>query len=488
MSEKKEKEQLEPIDLMDLLHHFLKALRRLWILVLVLGLACSLLFFIRAKRNFRPQYEAKALFSVGSGYGSSDIFNSSYYDNIAAQQLAEAFPYMLSTDLMRDMMKQQLGVSYINGTITANAVASTNMFTLTVRSSSPEDAYDILWAVIDCYPQAAVYMVDDPQVIIQQEPAMPTSPCNTFSWKVPALKGLIMGLAAGLAITFIVSLMSKTVGTVEQLKALINLPILTVLPQVQLKKRRSEKEQFVMLSTSPELEEPLQGLVLKLHKALDPQGGKIILVTSTLSGEGKTTVATNLALSLVGSGKRVVLVDADLRSQSIAARLSGTPSKHGLIDCLKSPKLSVMDNLVEVPNTTLCYLSGNSASNLRYSIEPKPTRRILTALASEFDYVVMDTAPCAMVADTLLLCSYADCVLYVVKPNHARQAQIFDTINELYDRDVPVAGLVFNNVPISRGQYGYGYKYAYGYRYKYAYGYGSKRKSKKQAEEVPGET
>lgn len=485
-SVKNENEELQPIDLMDLFQRFWKTFRRMWVLILVLALLCSVFFYVRSARSFRPQYESRALFTVTSGYTADSIFTSSYYDNLAAQQMAETFPYMLQTELMRDLMLQQLGTAYINGTITPSAVANTNMFTLTVRSSSPEDAYAILWAAIDCYPQVAVYMVDNPQVIIQQEPTVPTAPCNTFSWKGPVARGLLVGIAAGLAIIFAVSLFTKTVGTVDQLKSLIDLPILAVLPRAPAKKRRSEKQQFIMAANSPALEEPLRGLKMKVRKVLSETSRNVVLVTSTLAGEGKTTVAVNLALSLAENGKRVVLVDADLRNQSIAARFGGTAGT-GLIDCLKNPKISVTEKLVRVNDSSLYYLSGKNASDLRYNVDPKALRRVLSVLSQEFDYVVMDTAPCAMVADTALLCHNADCVLYVVKPDYARQSLIFDTVNSLYNRDVPVAGFVFNNVPVNHSHYGYGYKYAYGYSYKYGYGYGSKHKSKKKASE-PGET
>lgn len=476
MPEKQNDQQPEAIDLMNLLGRFWKVLLRLWPGVLILALLLGGVQYYRARRAYVPMYESKAVFTVSSGYSAGDIFTSTYYDNAAAEQLAEAFPYMLSTSMMRELMMQQLGTSYINGTITATNVESTNMFTLSVRSRSPQDAQKILWAVIDCYPQVAVFMVENPQVIIRQEPTLPTAPYNSFSGRGSFAKGAVVGGAAGLALLFVIAFLAKTVSNVDQLKKLVNLPVLAVFPQIRQKKRRSEANTHIMVTRNDALREPLHGLNLKVEKLLETDK-KVILVTSTLGGEGKTTVAANLALSLATGGKRVALIDADLRSQSVAERFGGKESPVALLGCLKKQG-NALENLVATENENLWYLSGASARDLHYAIDQRAMRSVLSELKEQFDYVVMDTAPCAMVSDTALLCHFADCVLYVVKPDCARQSQILDAINELYGRDVPVAGFIFNNVPVNHSHYGYGYKYGYGYGYGYKYGYGYGKKNK----------
>lgn len=471
-----EKIVVQQIDLSDLWLRFRKSLRRFWPLLVILGLLFSGVQYYRASRSFTPIYEARARFSVSSGYSADDIFNSSYYDNYAAQQLAAAFPYMLNTDLMRDLVIQQLDKGYINGTITPSAVADTNMFVLTVSSTSAQDAYDILCAVIDCYPQVAVYMVDNPQMIVTQAPTVPTEPSNYFSWKTPVIKGLVMGVGLALGIIGVVALFSRTVSTVEQLKAIVNLPILAVLPRVTPKKRRSGKCTAITASSDRGLAEALRGFHLKVRKLLPEDQQKVVLVTSTLTGEGKTTVASNLALSLAQEGHKVVLLDADIRSQSVAQQLGVASTRWNLMACLEDPKRSVLDCLAFVPNSDLAYLSGASINKRHYSIDPKAMRQVLWELSSEFEYVIMDTSPCAVVADAAMLCHFASSVLYVVKPDYARQGQILDAVNGLYEKGAPLLGFVFNGVNRSYNHYGYGYKYGYGYQKYGKYGYSNKQK------------
>ena len=102
----------------ELADRYLRQLRRLWAVILALTVLCSAFLAVRSKRSFTPMYEAKARFSVSSSYDGDDIFGASYYNSSAAQQLAAAFPHMLSMDLMRELMLQQLDATYINGIIT----------------------------------------------------------------------------------------------------------------------------------------------------------------------------------------------------------------------------------------------------------------------------------------------------------------------------------------------------------------------------------
>lgn len=461
------------IDLTDLWLRFYKSLRRFWLLVLIPAVLFSAVWVIRGKASFAPRYEAKARFSVSSAYNSDDIFSSGYYDNYAAQQLADAFPHILSTDLMRDLMLQQLDKGYINGSIRASSVANTNMFVLTVNSGSAQDAYDILCAAIDCYPQVAVYMVDNPQVIIRQAPTVPTAPVNSFSWKNAALKGALIGLVLGLVLVAGLAMLVQTVGTVDQLKSIVNLPILAVLPRVTPKKRRNGKIPVVTAASDRGMAEALRGFVLKIRKQIPQDQQKVILVTSTLSGEGKTTISTNLALALAKDGNKVVILDADFRKQSVAMQMEVASTRTGLMECLKDPKKPIMDCLAFVPNTDLAYLSAGSISNQHYSIDSKQMRKILQDLSHEFEYVIIDTAPCGIVADATLLCHYASSLLYVVKPDYASRNRIVDCVNSLYEKGAPITGFVFNGMERSYNNQGYGSKYGYGYGYG---SYGKKRR------------
>lgn len=464
-----QKKQDPTINLGTLMIRLKIAIFRLWPVVVSLVVLLGLLWFARARNNYVPIYESKAIFTVDAGYTAEDIFvTGAYYDHYAAQQLAAAFPLFINQDMMNDLVVQQLPKGYITGTAAAEAVADSNMVVLTVQDRDPQAAYDYLCAIIDCFPQVAVYMVDNPQVKIMTAPNLPTEPCTTIPGVESFVKGAILGLALGMAMVFFYALMRHTIQTPDELKSTINLPIFIALPKVTKKKRRTSVNPLITADSDPNMAESLRGLRMKVKKKLTADGGNTILVTSTLAGEGKTTVAINLAYSLLQDGHKVVLLDADLRSQSVARTLGEKAVGNGMMDCLRDPKLSILD-CVRTTEKGLDFISGRSTEKRHYMVGQEPTRRLLKILSEQYDYVIIDTPPCEIVSDSAALCRCADCVLYVIRQNYTQKGQIINAVTSLHHKDVKITGIVFNGVPQFHRQYGYGYRSTYGYGYDYGY-------------------
>lgn len=312
----------EPIKLLDLFVRFRQTLSRMWILVVVASLLLGGFMFYRAKTSYVPMYQSRAILTVETGYtNSSDIFGSgAYYDQYAAQQVASVFPQILNMEMMRDLVLQEMGKTHIPGRASAQAVVNSNMLVLTVQSANAQDAYDYLNAIIDCYPQVLDYMLQHHQIKIMTSPTVATKPYNSFTGTESAVKGGIVGAAIALLFIFACSLLIHKVQTADELKDTVNLPILVALPKVDLKKRRTGNK-LLEPDSDPNMEESLRGLRVKVKKLLEQTESNTMLLTSTLSGEGKTTIAVNLAQALAWDGHKVVVLDADLRSQSVAKAL-----------------------------------------------------------------------------------------------------------------------------------------------------------------------
>ena len=478
------------IDLTELMTRFFRELRTLWLPVVLITAALAALFALRAKLNFVPRYESKAMFTVSSGYSSDDILSYSYYyDNEAAKQLAAAFPYMLRMDVMNELVKQELGVSYINGSINAEAVADTNLFVLTVTSTSAQDAYDILNAVIKSYPRVALYMVDYSQVVMKSEPTMATAPYNSLSIKGPAIKGGLLGLVLGCAIVLVLAMMRKTIYGTDDLKASINMPVLANISLTSAKKRRSSKSGLSISRTGadPDFVESIRGLRIKLLRGMTEPGAQVILVTSTLPGEGKTTISSNLALSLASSGLKTVLIDTDLRKQDDKDALGVGDKAPGLPEYMLDSRLDISRMLSDVPGSTLKVICSMEPKR-RPALDGRRLEELIEQLRPEFDYIVLDTPPCGVVSDAKFICRYADAVVYIVRYDYAARSQIIDSVQELAGQKAKLAGSVLNGAPASRRAKGYGYGYGkygyskygynkYGYK-KYGYGRGSSAEDK----------
>ncbi len=460
----------EKIDLLRLLHGLWKQTRRLWWLVVALGVLGGVMMYGRAVRTYRPRYQTQAVFSVSVSYGGgTDIIDYvDYYDYAAAKLATETFPYILRSEAMTQRLKQLLGTEYLNGTVTATSLGgNTNFFRMTVESSSPADAYNILQAVIEVFPQISRQVIGNTQLTVKREPTLPTQPCNSFAWHSATAKGVAIGVLAGLAVLLVLSILRGTVYSREDLKKHIPVACLAAVPEVAVKKR-SKSTASTLLITGMEEDAPFREafrlLRLKLLRHLEAEKEKVIVVTSSLPSEGKSCMAANTALSLAALGKRVLLIDGDLRIQNQKKTLQLDTPSEGLAELLADPQRE--PEPIAVGETGLYLLAGdttlrNPASLLRHD----RLAQLLRQLRQQYDYIVIDTPPCLMMADAAIICRYADAVAYVVRQDYATRAQITDGIQIMTGAGGKLAGVVFNRSSAgSSGSYGsYGYSRRYGY-------------------------
>ena len=217
-------------------------------------------------------------------------------------------------------------------------------------------------------------------------------------------------------------------------------------------------------------------------------GQKVILVTSTVSGEGKSFISVNLAISLSLLGKKVVIVGLDIRKPGLNKVFNISRKEQGITQYLSNPEKNLMD-LVQASDVSksLYILPGGT-------VPPNPTEllardgldKAIETLKKNFDYVILDTAPVGMVTDTLLIGRVADLSVYVCRADYTRKAE-FTLINELAENN-KLSNLctVINGLDFQKKKYGYYYGYGkygkyygYGKRYGYGYGYGEKHGGKK---------
>ena len=214
-----------------------------------------------------------------------------------------------------------------------------------------------------------------------------------------------------------------------------------------------------------------------LQKILNQRDAKVLLVTSTLPNEGKTTVSVNLALSLASEGKRVILIDGDLRKQSLKASVGLDAPSDGLVEILSGNAKNF--RLLNVPNSTLLLLSGDETTDRPQPLLDTPRlRQVLELLRSKLDYIIIDTPPAGILSDAAAFAKYADATLYVVRQDLASTAQILNSIQTLDASDVELIGCVLNQTQAGTTRYGYGSKYHSGYGYKYYGSYNSKGRSR----------
>lgn len=478
-----EQESENVIDLSTLFRNFFRIFfRRLWVVILAAVIGGSAMGY-RSYKAYTPYYEAKAIFAVSAGYTYAlDVQSySTYYDTTAARQVVSTFSDIISTEAMRELIAQSLGKDTFNATISASLAAeNSNLFALTVRSSDPQEAYDVLNAVMENYPRVAAMVLGDTRIYVIEEATVPASPANSRSWKGSAVKGAILGAGVVVLIMGIIALSIHTVNSADDLKNAVSIKCLGTLPYCRVKKRTGGNGSILITESSAS--RPFTEAILTVRARLlhycKKNDAKVILITSTVPGEGKTTLAANLAVSLAQNGSKVILVDADLRLQSLRRFFRVRHESRGLVDALEAQNPYLPGFLTDVGVENLKLISGGSSAAPFSILRSKKIKNIFEKLRDMADYVIVDTPPSGMLSDAESFIRYSDGVIYVIKADYASRSQIIDNIQSLSENRAEMIGYVIGGTHKSGGNYGYGYgsKYGYGYNYKsYGYNYGKEK-------------
>lgn len=463
------------IDLVSYLISALRVLKKMRFAAVIAVLLGAVLLSLYSQFTYSPVYEVSTSFTV-------KIINPLYsnavgYNSQTAEQMEKTFPYILSSNALKASVKEHLGVDSLPY-VTASVTKGTNVFTLKVRGDDPEYIYKVLSAVIECYPEVAEYVLGPTEMILISEASVPTSPVNSVNYVRSALLGGAAGFAIVAAVAALVAVMSNTVTNEESLKRLLNIPCLGAIPAVKTVGKTVCREKRPLLTDSDhkhDFADAVNMTRVRLEKELETKGKKVVLVSSALPSEGKTTVAVNLAVAMAQKGKKVLLVDCDMRNPSVAG-VFGMANDSGLSEYLEKKipmqatiKTSGVKNLFVVPAGDA---SGEDTVELLSDIA---FRVMIDSCKGVFDSIILDTPPCGILADASDIAGVAECAVIVVRRDYASKGQVLDGVTVLNESKMDVVGCVLNGAG-SGDSYGYYSYYNYGYgRYGYGhYGYGSR--------------
>lgn len=445
----------QPIDLLRILNDMWQGFQRFWPLFPLIILLCGGLMYFRAKSGYVPYYASSATFTVSNV--SDDIYDTSvYYNNMTAAQMEKTFPYILSSSLLMKMVAQDLGVTAIPGTISADSISGTNLFTITVTARDAQSAYDVLESVIKNYPTVAEYVIGKTEMELLDMTGVVETPVNTPAFVRSGMKGAALGVVLCTLLVLLFAITRRTVRSTSDLKKLLNIDCISTVPQVYVKKRRHTSDAKITIynrKISQAFIESIRVLRIRIEKEARKDDHKIILITSAVSGEGKSTVAVNTALALGMNGYKVALVDCDLRGPSVLSTLGIEEKMTGLSDYLVGEK-NMAEVLHYIPEMKLYLIPGGTCCRKCYDkIDSPQVESLLKELRNVVDYIVLDTAPAGMFADTSLLADQVDMALFVVRQDYARAEEILDGISQMTDSGVHVAGCILNGVQGGFGSY-----------------------------------
>ncbi|MDY0346385.1 MAG: CpsD/CapB family tyrosine-protein kinase [Acholeplasma sp.] len=225
-------------------------------------------------------------------------------------------------------------------------------------------------------------------------------------------------------------------------------------------KKTADNYGFLIAKEAPNsyVTESLQKLIVNLEYANIDQKYKVIQFTSSMQAEGKTTLISNVAYLLAQRGKKVLMVDLDLRRPKVN-RIFSVINKLGLTEYLLG-KIEKKDLIQHSEDKVDFIISGEKTTSVVQVLQSQKLQDLFNDLKQEYDYILLDTPPVIVVSDALLVNKVADGIIFVVAHGLGRKSMVKEAISSLTRNNVPIIGIAITQDRVNKGnRYGYTYKY-----------------------------
>lgn len=272
---------------------------------------------------------------------------------------------------------------------------------------------------------------------------------------------LFFGLLIPFIIVLILILLDNTISNIEDLKRLTKIPVIGVVG-----KKNTDSNLSVFEKPKSPLAESFRSIRSSLqfmYNQSADSGSKILMLTSSVGGEGKTFNSINLATVFAMSGKKTVIVGLDLRKPKIFGDFN-IKNENGVVNYLIGQKqLSEIVDQSVVENLDII-ISGPIPPNPSELILSQKMSDLITELKGVYEYIILDTPPIGLVADAMELVKFTDAVIYITRQGYTKKAMV-GIINEKYKRgEIKNVSIILNDY-VNKENYGYGYGAGYGYGY-----------------------
>ena len=480
MAEEKKTQQEGQLELLtfDPIVAVLDVLRR-WYLIAAAALIAALTVYAATEVSYVPQYTTETTFVVSTQESSSTVFQNLS----AASSLASTFSEVLNSSLLRKTVNESLDGAAFTGSIEAAAIVETNLLTMRVADSNPRTVFLATRAIIDHHQELSRQVMGDIVLEVLQQPRVPTAPSNPMPAKSNAKKAALLSAAAMCVLLGAMSVLRDTVRSAQEARSKLDC---RVLAQIRHERKYRTLRAFLrhrktsILITNPltsfSYTETIRTLRRKIEQHL-PEGGKVILVTSVLENEGKSTVAVNLALSAAQKHRRVLLLDCDMRKPACCKILDLKWTGKGTAAAVRG---TIAPEKLVVPyaeGRTLDLLLEGHAVRASAELAGSDGMAALIAWAkAHYDMVILDTPPMSAGPDAEALADFADAAVLVVRQNQAEARHLNAALDVLHASNAKVLGCVLNDCRTSlvseQDSYGYGYGYGHYGKYGKYGGYG----------------
>ncbi len=444
-------------------------LKRLWIIVLCAGIGFAVMY-CRTKYNQHDTYTASATMYVING--NPNLVNYQYTnanDLNSAVLLLDTYMVVVRSNKVMDVVAERLSndypgiyAGYISNTLSMGSVSETGVLRINCTTNNAKLSADICNAVVDVAPAEIIRVVNAGSIEVIDYAEVPVYP----DYRSPMKQGIIGALAGGVlagALFILLFVLNHKVKDLDSITDNYTPPVLASVP-IQ-KKVPTTPALLLNSNSSMEMIESYAKLRMNLLYTLVGRGNKIVVVTSAVSGEGKTTIAANLAISCAMSGKRVLLIDADMRRACQSEHFEYDPDAPGLSEALVE-SVNWWDAVLSTDRENLHILpAGHIPPNPAELLSIPNAESLFEQLQQDFDIVLMDMPPINIVADPLVVSTHvAGCVM-IARQGYSDHRAIKKALISAEMTGMNVLGFVYNGKDVNQDSY-YSKRY---YKKKYYY-------------------
>lgn len=434
---------LLPFDPIVLLQDVLKR----WLVIVAAALMVGVGSYILTDLSYSPSYKTTTTFVVTTRGSSTTVYsNLSSTSNVAA-----VFTELLNSSILRKTIVQEMGVPSFNGTIETAVIPNTNLITMTVTAPDPRSAFVAAQTIIDHHENLTYQVINGVALEVLQHPSVPSGPSNWADAAGNMKKMAVLAAAGAFALLVLMSFMRDAVRSGAEAREKLECDYLGEIQHENKYKTlfsRLRRKKTSILITNPVTSFRFVETIRKLRRRVEQHmdGGQVLMVTSLLENEGKSTVAVNLALSMAQKNRKVLLIDCDLRKPAIHAVLDQKKFSSGIKEVLQS-RAGLSDSILRYKKTNVYLLLGKKGDrNVGDLLSSERMDALLDWARENYDFVVLDLPPMNAASDAVGMTGLADACLLVIRQNMALASDINRSAAALEGNRAKLLGCVLNNV------------------------------------------
>lgn len=462
-------------------------LRNLWVMLLA-AIIGVMGIYIASYSVYSPEYTATSTLVVTAKSSTSNPYSLVGISS----EIAEVYTNVFEQPIIREKAAAHLQRASFDGKVTATVLSETNLMSVNVTSPSPQTSYELLGAVLEVYPEVSDNIFENATISIIKQPAMPHSPSNSITSQNKLLVAFGCAFFTAILIAML-SVFRDTVKNEDAFNSKVESKLIGTIvhedKRMGLGDKLHKKKKALLIHSnafiSLKFVESYHKIAAKLEHHNRRSGDKFFAVTSVAENEGKSTVASNIALSLADRGYKVILFDLDAKKPALYKIFGESYDQYSELGELFENKIKYSEFKLRKYKKSSLYLALNTKpySTYRNWIESGAVEKVIGALKTKVDYIIVDTAPFSVDASVTDIVKIVDKTMVVVRTDVVTAPSLNDALATLKEVGGDVMGCVLNDVHpelalsgfngFDEGGYYYGKRYGKYNRYSHYGKYGT---------------